>query len=68
MCMFMSRKTVCTLYGGDVCAMFLVTKAYFGDNPKGILTDGCVCGKPFGGSFIAFLWNALNEEMESHIR
>jgi hypothetical protein len=48
--------------------MFLVTKAYFGDNPKGILTDGCVCGKLFGGSFIAFLWNALNEEMKSYIR
>jgi len=68
MCMFMSRKTVCALHRGDVCALFLVTKAYFGDTPKGILTDGCVCGKPFGGSFIAFLWNALNEEMKSYIR
>lgn len=68
MCMFMSRKTVCALHRGDVCALFLVTKAYFGDTHKGILTDGCVCGKPFGGSFIAFLWNALNKEIKSYIR
>ena len=66
--MFMSRKSVCTLHRGDVCAMLLVTKTCFGDNSKGILTDGCVCGKLFGGSFIAFLWNALNEEMKSLIR
>ena len=66
--MFMSRKAVCALHRGDVSAMFLVTKTYFGDNSKGILTDGCVCGKLFGGSFIAFLWNALNEEMKNLIR
>lgn len=66
--MFMSRKAVCASHRGDVCAILLVTKTYFEDTPKGILTDGCVCGKPFRVSFIAFLWNALNEEMKSHIR